>query len=377
MTISRPVLRACDRFFGTILATLLSIFPNTPSSQAKPPRSIVFIKLFAIGEAILTLPALELLSKEYPGSSVTIITTEYVADIYSGHPFVRKVLILPSNPILLALFIYKNTRSFDVCIDGEPYLFASAILAKILGKNTIGFATCGRDPLFSNAIQYNDTQHAVLTYCDLVMSGDTLQKYPDTLIPIQYSQHDVRIVEKFLTDHSLGKQVPIIILCPSVGASAKGRMWPIDRFSAVANAILQTKKVAFICLGTKNDTNTLQIVQQSVQGMCVIASNFTISQASYLIRRATLVIANDSGLMHVASAMNTPTIGLFGQNTPTRFAPYSPHSTAIYHPCPTSPHINVHKGEIPNISCACMQNISILEVAQVADNIISLYAKKL
>ena len=94
------------------------------------------------------------------------------------------------------------------------------------------------------------------------------------------------------------------------------------------------------------------------------------------MKELTLFISNDTGPMHIAAAQGTPTIGLFGPNLPTRFAPFGPDNIALYEKTPCSPCINVHKGSFPDCfnpeKGLCMKQIRVEQVCAAATQLLSL-----
>lgn len=366
----RASIHAIDAYIGRAICFIFLRSRKRNIPYINNPQTIVFLKLWAIGESVLTLPAIQAISQCFPQATITVLTTAYVAPVFSCQSFIHHVNIIKLNPWSYLVYIIRHWHMFDISIDGEPYLFASAWGAHVLGKSSIGFATCGRSALYSIAIPYNDQQHVVCTYADLAKRMGVTDCMPRTLIPIQYSKEDREHVITYLHAHGITNKKCFMIIAPTVGGSAKGRMWPQECFVAVANDLATQYSIPIILLGSKNDTRMLTTMSTKIASQNIVATNFSLSQAAYIVQQSCLMIANDSGLMHIGATMGTNTLALFGQNTPIRFAPFGPQCTWIYHPCPKSPHINVHKREIPNIQCTCMKNITIKEVIEVAQKIL-------
>lgn len=373
----RAFLRYCDKTVGIVAGhSIASFYKKNPTNNFKP-KKILFIKLWAIGESILTLPTLKALAEQFPTSSITVLTTAYVADVFKNQPFITHVDVVAANPFSYLQYLLLHAQAFDISIDGEPYLFASAWGARITGKKSVGFATCGREFLYDQTVAYDDNQHVTATYGNIVQKIGMRTVPPQSLIPITYNQNDINIVRAILQRKGISIHTPMIVLCPTVGGSAKGRMWPMNRFISLANILHTRHKAHIVFLGSFEDSALLLSIAKQTRKKSFFISSLTLSQSAYILQLSNLVIANDSGLMHVSAGMGTPTLGLFGPNTPTRFAPLNNRSQYIYHPCPQSPHINVHQGDIPEIRCDCMRNISISETAQVATEMLRRYDKNL
>lgn len=361
----RVFLRTIDSIGGTLLTKLLPA--RSAAVIPHGPNRIIFIKLWALGESVLTLPALQAYKTLYPNTAITVLTTTYNAPIFQNQPCIDHVV--SGNLFAVFLFAIRNIRNFDLAIDGEPYAYISAFFAYILGKTSIGFATCGRDLLFSNAISYNDAQHARTTY------GDLFGISVGHLVPISYSKQDIATVTTMLGTLGIPSDARLVIIAPTVGGSAQSRMWKRGRFASVAQQLLQDPSIRVIYIGSSADSAILQRMHQDTDEHSVYISTFTISQSAYLASISSLVIANDSGYMHIAASMDVPVLGLFGPNTPIRFAPANNVSQSIYHPCSTSPHIHVHEGVIPDTLCGCMDAIQVTEVLDIAHHMLSSYTQ--
>lgn len=366
----RAGIRAIDAYIGIAICFIFFRSRKRNVPYINNPQTIVFLKLWAIGESVLTLPAIQAISQRFPQAIITVLTTAYVAPVFSRQSFIHHVDSIKLNPWSYLVYIIRHWHMFDISIDGEPYTFASAWGAHVLGKSSLGFATCGRSPLYSIAIPYNDQQHVVFTYTDLAKRIGVTDCMPKQLIPIQYSKEDRERVITYLHAHGITNKKRFMIIAPTVGGSAKGRMWPQARFVAIANHIAAQYILSIILLGSKNDTRMLTNMSTKIAGPSMIATHFSLSQTAYIVQQSCLIIANDSGLLHIGAAMGTNILALFGQNDPIRFAPFGPKGQWIYHPCSNGPHINVHKREIPNIQCTCMKNITVKEVIAVAQKIL-------
>lgn len=353
------LLRSSDALFGRLITLCL---PAVSQAQLRPrsPRSIIVIKLWAIGESVLTLPALQALRQQHPYASLTLFTTRYVAPVYHRQPGVR---VVQGNFFTLACYVAKKRHYFDMAVDFEPYLYGSAILARWLSVHPLGFDTGRRGRHYSQAIPYHDQQHAAQTYLDLI-AVPALAAKVSALLPLSYEVADKQLVDNYLRSH--GVAGPLIALAPSVGHSAASRQWPAARFAQAADALAKLHGARVALIGCRQDQNLIKLIAQKIYRPSLVITHFSISQVAALLERCCLLIANDSGLMHIGAAMGTPTLGLFGPNLPLRFRPLHPRARFIFQPCSTAPHINVHRGEISDEPCTCMQRISVKAVLDVA-----------
>src|SRR5262249_53331925 len=105
---------------------------------------------------------------------------------------------------------------------------------------------------------------------------------------------------------------------------------------------------AFVLTGQPAEQPLMLEFQQRFEGRAVSAAGLSLEQTAELLRRCRLVVSNDTGLMHLAAAMGTATVGLFGPNSPSRYAPVGPRTASVYVTrVSCSPCIQVHQGLVP------------------------------
>lgn len=331
------------------------------------PKKIAVIKLFGMGEAILVLPALAALKKQQPLVSITVVTTSYLAPVFARQPAVKHIHIISLYSWLT--YLVRQWRQFDLAIDAEPYLFFSALAARCLGKHSSGFATCQRERAFTIAVAYNDQQHVVQTYLDLVRPLGIASSSPALIAP-QYQPSDTVAINRFFKTHNLAGKRRIVI-APTSGPSVLARRWPLARFIEAAQALAEDDAYKIILLGSPADKKLLALMQEHVPTVVAVTS-FTLPQVFALLARCHLLIANDTGIMHIGAAIGVPTLGLFGPNLPLRFRPFNSYSQYLFYPCPHGPHINVHRGSIENTTCRNIQHITTAEVIRAAQGMLTI-----
>ncbi|KKT19017.1 MAG: Glycosyl transferase family 9 [Candidatus Peregrinibacteria bacterium GW2011_GWA2_43_8] len=255
----------------------------------------------------------------------------------------------------------------------EPYLRISGLLTRFLGKAQVGFDHGLRGRLYGEKIAYNDQQHAVLTFCDLLRPLRIDYK-PEKLTPLKVTDEVLKNCKNKL-ESLFGcelHEVRIIGIHAGTAESAKYRAWPKENFAKlIQKLIIRDKTIRVVLTGSKGEHQTNEEIMNMVEDKKhvfnlagVLSFEEFISLFSYIDR----FVSNDTGPMHLAAAQGCKTIGLFGPNLPLRFGPYG--QTAIYHgdKLPCSPCINIHKGKfvkckrIKNGCAECMRMIEVEEV---------------
>lgn len=366
-----PVLRWIDKVVGGLLIILLWLL-SLPFPKARlEPRRILVIKLWAMGESIVTLPMIHAIRRRYPGAKITVLCRKRVQDVYAGQ---KGITVLAREPLSWLAFLFVP-RAYDIAIDCEPYLKISAILAWWLGRRRVGFSHGVRSLLYTDRVKYNDEQHAVLTYMDLAAPLD-VRGTPKRLVPVATSRADERKVDALFRDWGIKKGGMIVCIAPGAAESSRGRIFHPKRFAKVADGLVKEFLAQVIIIGSKGERQLAEEVRSAMQYNAVNAAGETsVKELASLLKRCALMIGNDSGPMHLAAAMGTRTIGLFCPNTPVRWAPYGPGNEYVYKPVLPKPCINTHLGQLPD--CEGHKHMSLItpeDVLQKARKI--LYARK-
>jgi heptosyltransferase-2 len=330
------------------------------------PKNIAVIKLWALGESVLILPMIKSLKEKYKNSKITVIARDKNAHVFQNQNFIDKIVLFEPRNLKKILSLFKK---FNLSIDCEPYLKISGLLSWFCAKNRIGFSHTIRSWLYTHHIKFNDKQHEVLTYIDMVKKLG-INKVPKALVSLPYSNQDKNQINSLLKQ----KNKKIIGFCIGTAESAKHRSWPAENFAKLADKLAEKRKAAIIFVGSPNERQQIEKIRSKMLLPSInLAGKTSKTSLFYLVEKCNLFISNDTGPMHVAAAQGTKTIGLFGPNLSVRFAPFGKNNVSVEKNLSCRPCINVHKGELPS-KCKnkrfCMNRISIDDVYKEAIKLI-------
>lgn len=367
------LLRWIDRIVGTLLIIPIWLF-SLPFPKAKlEPRRVLVIKLWAMGESILTLPMIRAIRKKYPKAMITVLCRKRVKDVYSGN---KDVSVVESREPWTWLALLSKLRKFDVVIDCEPYLNVSGLLAWWLGRRRLGFSHGVRSLLYTDRVKYDDEQHIALTYLDLASPLGIDNSPPERLVPVATGRADEKKIDNLFKESGIKKTDLLVCIAPGAAESSRSRIWSPKRFAKLADSLVREYLAKIIIVGTKGDKAYAEDIMKNMQYAYINALGATsVKELAALLKRCALVVGNDSGPMHLSAAMGAPTIGLFCPNTPVRWAPYGPGNDYVYKPILPKPCINTHLGQLPDCSGhKHMSQITVDDVFQKARRV--LYARR-
>ncbi|AIJ04915.1 glycosyl transferase family protein [Methanocaldococcus bathoardescens] len=365
------ILRSVDKYIGNLIISFLSIFKTKTHKNLinKKPKNVLIIRLWTLGESLLTLPMIKRLKEN--GHNISVLVTKRSKGVFENVDFVDEIIDFENFWEVL-----KKFKKYDVVIDTEPYLNISAILGWFLGRNVIGFKGLFRDKLYDFKIEYNDKIHAVYNFCNMLRPFGIDYK-PERLVPLKYTEKDKKNVDKLLKKHNLNDKKIIGIHC-GTAETAPWRSWKKEKFAKLIEKLVEDGFYV-VLTGSKGDCEANEKVLNLVDNkfkdkVFNFAGKTNLREFACLLTKFEVFVSNDTGPMHLSAAMGTKTVGLFGPNLPERFAPFGEGNIAIYKAgsLDCSPCINVHKGEFKEckLNGKCMDLIEVEDVYNVVVNMV-------
>jgi heptosyltransferase-2 len=167
-------------------------------------------------------------------------------------------------------------------------------------------------------------------------------------------------VEQALKKHQLNKNKSILVLCPGAEFGASKR-WPEHYYAEVANYYLKLEWQVWI-MGSPKDSACATEIQNQTQHQCVdLTGKTTLAEAIDLMSLAKLVVSNDSGLMHIASALERPLVAVYGSTDPGFTPPLSDNVKIVRSGISCSP---CFKRECPLQHHQCMKDVTVNQVLE-------------
>jgi len=340
------------------------------------PKSILIIKLSAIGDVVHTLPLLEVLRKNFPEARIDWLVEEEASRIIEGHSAIDHVIVsrrkswqkgvLKPGERISALREIKGflrdlrAQDYDLVIDIQG-LFKSGLLTGLSrGRRKIGF-TGGREgsSLFLTEPPYffDYNLHAIDRY---LKAAEYLHCRVDSWkgdIPVRPS--DKRAVEQFLSENGIENE-RLVAINPM--ARWKTKLWEPERFARLADALGKEPCVTVLFTGSPHDRAVVDEIIAKMKSTPVnLTGRTSLKGLAHLYSRCRLLITTDTGPMHIAAAMGTPVVALFGPTAPWRTGPYGNSHLVIREEMACSP---CFKKRCDHMSC--MKNIRVEKVFESA-----------
>lgn len=307
-------------------------------SYLQSPKKVLFIRSGAIGDVVMTTPLIRAVRKRYPEAEISYLVGDWSKKILENNPQINRIISFPDEIVykkkpggIFKLIRQLRKEKFDLAfvLDKSYHWGIFAFLAGI--KRRIGFnrtGICGREGFGNNFnVDYDGSRYEVdynLALAELV-GADTTAKKPE-IFP---GQEEEKSAEEFFHKNKIHGQV---IGLTVAGAKNPGqemalKRWPLKNYLQLTRLLLQDKTNNIFLFAGPKEIESIQEIYASLQSENLSAKKvFDLSQTSItekaaLMKRCDLVVAHDSGPLHVASAMGAKTIALLGPTPARRFAP--------------------------------------------------------
>lgn len=335
-------------------------------------RKVLVREVNWVGDAVLTLPALEALRHRFPRAEIVLLAKPWVAGLFAGQPAIDRVITYwpeGAHGGLLGrrrLAAQLRREGFDLAVVFPNSLDAALIpwLAKI--PRRVGYRTDGRRLLLTHPLRRRrrpPARHQVEAYLDTVRAlGGEARPAPRLSVTGEARQAAVRL----LADHGIGPGDLCVAVNPgSIYGSAK--RWPAERFAAVADGLVEASGARIILIGSDREAPLLQEVATRMRRPAVLLGGRTdLATLVGLLERAQLLLSNDTGAMHVAAAVETPVLAIFGPTDPEATRPLGCRSRILREAVPCSPCL---LRECP-IDHRCMMRVGVEQVLQAAGELL-------
>jgi len=293
--------------------------------SATPPESLCLLRLSAIGDITHTLPVLRTVQKRWPGTSITWVIGKTERELVHGIDDVEFIVFDKAHSLSSMLQIRRRLsfRRFDLLFHMQPSLRGNLVSACIRSEHKLGFDEARSHDMHG---MFVDERVLADTPREHVLEG--LLRFPRHygLDPVLEWKLPVSVQAVANMQSRLGTDHGYVVINPcAVAKNRNWRNWTIDGYVSVARHILDRHGLRVVLSGGRAPIE--QTFAAAIEGQCNDIINLigetSIAELVALLSQARLVIAPDTGPAHIASALDTPVIGLYAATNPQRAGPYN------------------------------------------------------
>jgi ADP-heptose:LPS heptosyltransferase len=308
------------------------------------PRNILVIDFGQLGDVVLSLPALRAIREKYSKARITVAVGLPGAPIVDLSKYADATLVVdrvsmrdgpkPLSILRIAKLVREVRRlRFDFVID----------LHSLSETNLLGFLSGAPKRLYARrpgrSLDFLANFHPQPPIEDYRPTKHAIDRYLDVLIPLGVKdaprvpllttrEQDDQHVEQLLVKAKAHTGAPLIGLFP--GAGHPGRRWPMPRFVELAERLVRNDDVRIILFAGPEEATILAEIRAAFPRSAILFSDLTTTQLASALARLAVFVTNDTGPMHVASAVGTTVVVLMDRPTPNSFIPVEPRHSVIY-----------------------------------------------
>ncbi len=333
--------------------------------------NILIVKMSAIGDVIHTLPALNALRAHFTDAHITWLVEEAASTIVESHEAVDRVIVSKRERWLkglLGMSCVKNMTSisrfiselrdtrYDLVIDFQGLLKSAVMVQLCRGVRKIGYDKTREFSyivLDERVTGCDMDRHAVLRYLDLIKDLGVNTGKIEFNVPLG---NELRAHARSLLSRKGWNRQPVVAINPMARWDTK--LWDSGKFSRLADMLIQDLGCFVVFTGSKTDEIEIIRIFSRMNKPCVKLSGLTdLRVLAAIYEMSACVICTDTGPMHLAAAVGSPVVALFGPTAPWRTGPFGEGHNVLRADLSCSP---CFKKECDNV--ACMRNISVEQV---------------
>ncbi|MDD5692595.1 MAG: lipopolysaccharide heptosyltransferase II [Candidatus Omnitrophica bacterium] len=344
-------------------------------TKEKQYSRILIVRTDRIGDVLLSTPVIKALRQKFPQAYISMMVSPYARDIVEGNPYLDEVIVYDKDGKHKSFFrslkfsSRLRKKKFDLAIILHPanrahlLTFLAGIPERLGYNRKLGFLLTRRIEHTKQKGQKHEAEYNLELLSELGITGNPLELF----MPVRDDSE--KWAQELFVNEGIRDGDKVLAINP--GASCPSKVWPAERFAEAAEKLAERYNFKILILGGPKDMRLADKVEQGIKGKAINLSGKTsVSQMASLLKRSRLFISNDSGPVHIASALGTPVISIFGRAqaglSPRRWGPLGKRDKYL------------HK-EIGCIQClahncvkefACLKAIGVSDVLAAAESIL-------
>ncbi|HEY8460979.1 MAG TPA: lipopolysaccharide heptosyltransferase II [Blastocatellia bacterium] len=298
-----------------------------------------------IGDAVMTLPALERLRSSFPGAHIALLAGTLTGGLFENSPLVDEVIAYRRKEDGARAFLdtvrLMRARRFDLAA-----LFQNAFEAALLAWSggvpvRVGFAAQGRGPLLTHKLRrgpQNNSRHQVHDYLDIVaeceracLGGNPAPGAANPLPSLTASPAQRRAADELLRRAGADSNSRPLVALNAGATNSRAKRWPEDRFAALADRLIEALDSRIVFIGAASERAGAEriIRQMKRRGAINLAGETSMDELIGALDSCDLIVSNDTGPAHIAAALGRPTLTVFGPTNEFETAPRGPRAESI------------------------------------------------
>lgn len=340
-------------FFAWMALFFLAPFVRRRSFKPATVKKLLVIQLKSLGDVIFITPALKVIRNNLPAAQIYVLTKPRAKEILSNNPYVDAILttdvehggeVTLSN--LVGLIHSIRQQRFDLIFDFTGDFWFSSWLAYLAGaKYRVGsrfmrqimkvFRLNSLGWLMTHEAPADVTKYPPQYFMDQLRYLGMNVK--DSSLSLIIDEKEVNFIQNFLNNKGISPSDYVVLIHPGAGWISK--IWPSNNFSQLADYLIAHYQLSIVFTGIEEEQDLINFIlyRMRYKSAAIAATSLRLNQFAALIARSQLVICSDTSALHLAVALGTRTVSLFGPTSAQQFVPRDDRHIAIQSPKDFSP----------------------------------------
>ena len=323
-----------DRWIGTTLILLFGLVEELSACVRIRRRipldfdRILVLKLAALGDTILLLPTIDAIKRAHPSCHLTMVVTSINAESIERAESIDEIVRIDGRDLLNPLRAYALIRRlrrhrYTLALDFEQWSHLTPLVLYLSGAPArAGFRIRGsvRHLLFTEPVAYEAALHEAACFGRIVQHLGL----PPASAPPRLSIHDEDQEEilRMLAEHGVDPATPLVAIHPGCGTHGARRQWPEERYARIADRLVRQYGVTIVLTGGRSERALEDRLARRMEETPVATSGqLSFWPFAALLSLCDLLICGNTGAMHAAAAVGTPTVALHGPTDPVKWGP--------------------------------------------------------
>ena len=282
-----------------------------------------------VGDAVMTVPALRALRSLFPSAHITLATRGWAQGLFADSDFVDAIQVHEGTGLRSVVSQVRawQKRDFDLAVLFPNSLESALVAALSRIPVRTGYATEGRQRLLTHPLPLPDwrsSRHEIYYYLNIVQQLAGIENHatpPDGSLTVsEAGKAEARIL---LRRHGVSSERRLIALCPG-SINSRAKRWSAERYAALGDRMISELHADVVLVGSEAELEvTSQVTQAMIHRPIVLTGKTNLTQLVGVLSVVDLVVTNDTGPAHIASALGRPTLVIFGPTNPLTTRPYS------------------------------------------------------
>ncbi|MFA3781748.1 glycosyltransferase family 9 protein [Melioribacteraceae bacterium 4301-Me] len=339
-----PIKKIFQRILTNFIKRFFSVAELNTKNLGHPQKILLIRQHNQFGDMLASVPLFRAIKEKFPNSNLTLIASPENYYAVTKNNFIDELFIFDKRKIINPLYLLKLKKTLKanydlavvpatVAISKTSCILAALSDAKIkIGPSSLNGKVNELSSLFNFKIKLNWQKYPDIHVSDFIQ--DILRPFgistKNLKTQITIEKDDLKTAEDFIetlkgnTNHEVVNSHKLVVGL-HIGAGKRLNRWSIEKFLQLTNLLSVAYEVVFYFTGSKSDKEELNYVKKIFGENTAFFIDHSIPELAALISLSDLFITNDTGVMHVAGATDTPQISIFGPTNPYNWAPMGPN----------------------------------------------------